>query len=225
MHEIIIYIIVFLISVFFILLLQIRKSDQYKFNINNKMYLKTKQNFIKKMIGRINNSNLIYTDKLKLLNKYNKNLSDAYNETKFEDKNSDVTADKIKSIIDERFLKFEDKNSDVTADKIKSIIDERFLKFEDKNSDVTADKIKSIIDERFLKFENQLLEIRKKSNIINPAYANNKKNIIDRNCTEKKEYKNQPIEKNDKINYDDEVKKIKSEIIETLSKLDEIEIE
>ncbi|MCY3976430.1 MAG: hypothetical protein OXF28_04860 [Thaumarchaeota archaeon] len=202
MHEIIIYIIVFLISVFFILLLQIRKSDQYKFNINNKMYLKTKQNFIKKMIGRINNSNLIYTDKLKLLNKYNKNLSDAYNETKFEDKNSDVTADKIKSIIDERFLKFEDKNSDVTAD-----------------------KIKSIIDERFLKFENQLLEIRKKSNIINPAYANNKKNIIDRNCTEKKEYKNQPIEKNDKINYDDEVKKIKSEIIETLSKLDEIEIE
>ena len=179
MHEIIIYIIVFLISVFFILLLQIRKSDQYKFNINNKMYLKTKQNFIKKMIGRINNSNLIYTDKLKLLNKYNKNLSDAYNETKFEDKNSDVT----------------------------------------------ADKIKSIIDERFLKFENQLLEIRKKSNIINPAYANNKKNIIDRNCTEKKEYKNQPIEKNDKINYDDEVKKIKSEIIETLSKLDEIEIE
>ena len=202
MHEIIIYIIVFLISVFFILLLQIRKSDQYKFNINNKMYLKTKQNFIKKMIGRINNSNLIYTDKLKLLNKYNKNLSDAYNETKFEDKNSDVTADKIKSIIDERFLKFEDKNSDVTAD-----------------------KIKSIIDERFLKFENQLLEIRKKSNIINSAYANNKKNIIDRNCTEKKEYKNQPIEKNDKINYDDEVKKIKSEIIETLSKLDEIEIE
>ena len=192
MHEITIYFCILIATIFVALIIQFTKNIQHKsnLNINHRSYLNAKQNFINKMIIKLNNTQLINNKHLELLKECHKNLDAVSDEiSRLENQNNVGNADKIKSIIDERFLKFENRfgrNSNTKSDKLK-------------NRDVT-NKNKGPIDELNNATKQELFHIS--------------------STTE------QDHVRNSKLNNDDiEIKKIKSEIMETLSKLEEIGVE
>jgi hypothetical protein len=209
MHEIAIYFSILITSVIMVLIIQITKNAKRNSNqrLNHMMYLKTKQNFIDKMINHLNNTKSKNDQHIQLLKKCHKSLDFVSNEiSEFENQNNVGSIEKIKSIIDERFLKFENQNNVGSIEKIKSIIDERFLKFENKLARNSNDKSNNV-DNKTKDQRVGLNHVTKLSHEVDMS---------------KQDFR----DKTSKVNYNDiEIKKIKSEIMETLSKLEEIGVE
>ena len=186
MHEIAIYFSILITSVIMVLIIQITKNAKRNSNqrLNHMMYLKTKQNFIDKMINHLNNTKSKNDQYIQLLKKCHKSLDFVSNEiSEFENQNNAGSIEKIKSIIDERFLKFENKLARNSNDRSNNV----------------NNKTK---DQRV-----GLNHVTKLSHEVDMS---------------KQDFR----DKTSKVNYNDiEIKKIKSEIMETLSKLEEIGVE
>ncbi|MBP2625130.1 MAG: hypothetical protein KAF24_04185, partial [Nitrosopumilaceae archaeon] len=104
MHEIAIYFSILITSVIMVLIIQITKNTKRNSNqrLNHMMYLKTKQNFIDKMINHLNNTKSKNDQQhIQLLKKCHKSLDFVSNEiSECENQNNVGSIEKIKSIID-----------------------------------------------------------------------------------------------------------------------------